>query len=161
MLLPLPVTVLEVFMCKCPQLVCQDLLDVVHSSRMMTFEVEFEFWEKEEVTRTHIRWVWGLQNHWNTHFGQKFVHGDGSVTGSVARTQHSGVDNLWPDTNPFSELFTDFTIVLFIKCLSLRHEFLMNNTLTVEKTNKHGFDFWFAHSCFLQAWWVACVPLQN
>jgi hypothetical protein len=36
---PLPVAVLEVFMWKCPQLVCHDLLDVVHSSKMMTFEV--------------------------------------------------------------------------------------------------------------------------
>ena len=35
----------------------------------------------------------------------------------------------------FSELFKDLTIVLFINGLSLRHEFHMNNTLTVEKTN--------------------------
>ena len=48
-LLPLPVAVLEFFMWKCIQLVCHDLLDVVHSSKM-TFEVEFEFWEKEEDT---------------------------------------------------------------------------------------------------------------
>ena len=53
-LLPLPVAVLEIFMSKCPQLFCHDLLDVVHSSKMTTFEVEFEFWEKEEVTRTQI-----------------------------------------------------------------------------------------------------------
>jgi hypothetical protein len=57
-LLPLPVAVLEVFIWKCPQLVCHDLLDVVHSSKMTTFEVEFEFWEKKEVTRTQIRRVW-------------------------------------------------------------------------------------------------------
>jgi hypothetical protein len=43
---PLPVAVLEVFMWKCPQLVCHYLLGVVHSSKM-TFEVEFEFQEKE------------------------------------------------------------------------------------------------------------------
>jgi hypothetical protein len=49
-LLPLLVAVLEFFTWKCPQLVCHDLLDVVHSSKMMTFEAEFEFWEKEEVT---------------------------------------------------------------------------------------------------------------
>ena len=74
------------------------------------------------------------------------------MTGSVVMMQHPRVCNLWPDTmNPFSESFKDFMIVLFIKCLSLRHEF-MNNTLTVEKTNKHGFDFQFAHSCFPQAW---------
>ena len=42
-LLPLPVAVLEAFMWKCPQLVCHDLWDVVHSSKMTTFVVEFEF----------------------------------------------------------------------------------------------------------------------
>jgi len=46
---------------------------------MITFEVEFEFWEKEEVTRTQIRRVWGLQNHWNILFGQKFIQGDGHI----------------------------------------------------------------------------------
>jgi len=61
-LLPLPVAVLEVFMWKCPQLVCHDLLDVVHSSKT-TFEVEFEFWEKEEVTQTQIMRLWWLRNH--------------------------------------------------------------------------------------------------
>jgi hypothetical protein len=44
MLFPLPVAV---FMWKCPQPVCHKLLDVVHSSKMTTFEVEFEFWEKK------------------------------------------------------------------------------------------------------------------
>ena len=68
-LLPLPLAVLEVFLWKCPQLICHDHLDVVHHSKMTTFEVEFEFWEKEEVTRTQIRRVWGLWNHWNTLFG--------------------------------------------------------------------------------------------
>jgi hypothetical protein len=55
---PLPVAVLEVFMRLCPQLVCHDLSDVVHSSKITTFEVEFVFWEKKEVTRTQIRRVW-------------------------------------------------------------------------------------------------------
>jgi len=50
--------------------------------------------------------------------------------------QHPSVRNLWPDTmNPFSESFKDHTIVLFINCLSWRHEFLMNNALTVKKIN--------------------------
>jgi hypothetical protein len=40
-------------MWKCPQLVCHDLLDVVHNSKITIFEVEFVFWEKEEVTRTY------------------------------------------------------------------------------------------------------------
>ena len=69
-------------------------------------------------------------------FGQKFVQGDGSVTGSAVVMQHPSVRNCWPDTtNPFSELFKDLMIILFINCLSLRHEFLMSNALTVEKTN--------------------------
>ena len=117
-LLPLPVPVLlEVFMWKCPQLVCNDLLDVVHTSKMTTFEAEFEFREKEENTQTQIRRVWGLQNHWNILFGQKFVKGDSNVTecpGSIVM-QHPRVRNLWPDTmNPLSELFKDFTIVPII-----------------------------------------------
>jgi len=37
--------------------------------------------------------------------------------------------------NPFYKSFKDLTIVLLFNCLSLRHEFLMNNALTVEKTN--------------------------
>jgi hypothetical protein len=46
---------------------------------MTTVEVEFEFREKEEVTWTQNRQVWGLQNHWNTVFGQNLFHRDGSV----------------------------------------------------------------------------------
>jgi len=69
-------------------------------------------------------------------FWPKFVHGDSSVTRSIVVMQHPSARNLWPDTiNPLSESFKDLTIVLFINCLSLRHEFLMNNALTVEKTN--------------------------
>ena len=37
--------------------------------------------------------------------------------------------------DPFSESFKDLAIVLFLNCLSWRHEFLMNNAFTVEKTN--------------------------
>jgi hypothetical protein len=88
---PLLVAVLEEFMWKLPHLVCHSLLDVVHSSKMTTFEVELEFWEKEEVTQTQLWRVWGLQNHWNTLFGQNFIHRDGSVTGSVVVMQHPSV----------------------------------------------------------------------
>jgi hypothetical protein len=90
-LFPLPVEVLEAFMWKCLQLVCHDLLNVVHDFKMTTFEVEFEFREKEEVTRTLIRRVWGLWKHWNTIFCQNFFHGDGSVTGSVVVMQNPSV----------------------------------------------------------------------
>ena len=96
--------------------------------------MEFEFREKEEVTWTQIRRVWGLRNHWNILFGQGLFHGDGSVSGGVVVMQHPSVGSLWPDTlNPFSESFKDLTIVLLVNCLSLRHEFLMNKTLTFEK----------------------------
>jgi hypothetical protein len=45
-------------------------------------------WGKEEITRTQIRRVWELRNHWNNLFGQNVFHGDGSVTGSVVVMQH-------------------------------------------------------------------------
>ena len=123
-------------MWKCPQLVCHDLLDVVHSSKMTTFEVEFEFWERKKSHGLRSGEYGGCETTEIPFFGQKFVHGDGSVTGSIVMMQHPSVGNLWPDTmNPFSESFKDLTIVLLIYCLSLMHEFLMNNALTVEKTN--------------------------
>ena len=141
-LLPFPVAVLDVFMWKCPQLVCHDLLGVVHSTKTATFEVEFEFRGMEEDTRTQIKRVWGLRNRWNTVFGQKLVQGNGSLTGRVVVLQHPSVRNVWPDTmNPFAESFKDLTIVLLINCLSLRHQFLTNSTLTVERTDEDGFDF--------------------
>jgi hypothetical protein len=99
---------------------------------MTTFEVKFEFREKEEVTRTQIGRVWGLRNHWNTNFGQKFFHGDNSVRGSVFVLQHPSVCILWPDImNPFSESFKDLMIIFFIKCLSLNNEFLMNSVILI------------------------------
>jgi len=58
------------------------------------------------------------------------------VKGSVVVMLKPSVRNFWPDMmNPLSGPLKDLTIVLFIKCSSLRHEFLMNNKLTVEKTN--------------------------
>ena len=73
-------------------------------------------------------------------FGQTFVHVDGSVTGSIVVMQHPSVRNLWSDTtNPFSESFNDLVIVLFINCLSLRLEFLMNNDhLTLIYSNSYS-----------------------
>jgi hypothetical protein len=58
---------------------------------MTTYEVEFEFQEKDEVTRTEIRCVWGLRNHWKTLFDQNFVHGDGNVTRSTVVIQYPSV----------------------------------------------------------------------
>jgi hypothetical protein len=75
-------------MWNCPQLVGHDFLDIVHSLKRTTFDVEFEFREKEEVTRTHIRRALELEKHWNTIFAQNVVHGEGNVTGSVVVIQH-------------------------------------------------------------------------
>jgi hypothetical protein len=76
----------------------------------------------------------GLLKLWNTIFGQKLVHGDGSTIGSFVVMEQPIVRNLWPDTlNPFPESFEELTIVLFNNCLSLSYDFLMNNTLVVEK----------------------------
>jgi hypothetical protein len=48
-------------MWKCHRLVCHDLLDVVHGSKMTNFGAEFELREEEEVI--HVRRIWGLRNH--------------------------------------------------------------------------------------------------
>ena len=69
--------------------------------------------------------------------------------------QYPSVRNLWPDKiKLFSESFKDLKIVLFINCLSWRHEFLMNNALKLAW-------FWFAHSCFLWARWFVRAPLRT
>jgi hypothetical protein len=68
-----------------------NLLNVIHSSKLTTYEVEFEFQEKEKVTRTEIRHVWGLRNHWKNLFGQNFVHGDKNVTRSIVVIQYPSV----------------------------------------------------------------------
>jgi len=84
----------------------------------------------------------GLLKFWNTFFGQKLFHGDGSTIGSFVVMEHPIVRNLCPDTlNPFSESFKERTVVLFNNCLSLRHDFLMNNTLVVEKKNSMDLIF--------------------
>jgi hypothetical protein len=106
---------------------------------MTTFEVEFEFWEKE-VTRTQIRRVWRLRNHLNNVFGQKFVHGDGSVTEHCRDAASKCPQSLAGHDEHF------FCVVQgpsdsIVNYLSLRHEFLMNNALIVEKTNLHVFYF--------------------
>ena len=82
-----------------------------------------------------VRQVWWLRNHWNTFFGQKFVHGDGSVTGSiVVMLQHPSVRNLWPDTmNPFSESWTvwrfKFNTMLIILTAKRRSDLTRSLTL--------------------------------
>jgi hypothetical protein len=43
------------FVWKCPQLVCHDLLDVVHRSKLTTVGAEFVFQEKEKSRGLKIR----------------------------------------------------------------------------------------------------------
>jgi hypothetical protein len=83
-----PVPVLEVFMWECPQLVCHDLWEVVHSSKMTTYEVEFDFREKEEVTRTQIRRVWGASELLGCPFWSKWRSWRWQCDRSVVVMQH-------------------------------------------------------------------------
>ena len=48
-----------------------------------------------------------------------------------------------------------------IDSLSWWHKFLVDDPLTVKKTNEHRFDFGFAHSRFLGTKRVCSVPLQT
>ena len=132
--LPLPVAVLEVFVWKCPQLVCHGLLDVVHSSKWRTLMWNLSFGKRKKSHGLRSGEYGGCGTPWNTLFGQKFFYGVAVWQGIVVVMQHPIVRNLWPNRmNSFSESLKDLTIVMLINCLSLRHEFLMNNTLTVEK----------------------------
>jgi hypothetical protein len=89
-LFPLLVGVLEEFMWKCPQLVCHNLLDIVYSSKNNLWGGIWVLGKGRSHTDSD-QVSMGLQNHWNTFFGQNFVHGDGSVTGSVVMMQHPSV----------------------------------------------------------------------
>jgi hypothetical protein len=63
-------------------------------------------------------------------FDQKFVHRDGSVTGSIVVMQHPSVHNLWLDTmNPFSDSFKDVTIVPIILTVKRRSDLMTALTL--------------------------------
>jgi hypothetical protein len=140
-------------MWKCPQLVCHDHLDVVSSSRITTFELELIFGKRKKSRGLR----WGEYEGCRTTSFTEMAVWHGAL--SWCSIQVSAV---WPDAmNPFYESFKDLTIVVFIDCFSLRYEFLKTKTLTVKKTNYHGFDIRFAHSCFLRAWWVACVRLRT
>ena len=66
--------------------------------KLMTFEVEFEFWEKLRSHTDSDQASMLVAEPLKYVFGQKIVHGDGSVTGSIVVMQHRSVRNLWPDT---------------------------------------------------------------
>ena len=61
----------------------------------------------------------------------------------------------------FPESFKDFLIESLIDSLSWWHKFLVDDPLTVKRTNEHRFDFGFAHSRLLGTGRVCSVPLPT
>ena len=106
----------------------------------------------------------GKQKGWETagmlFFCQKLIDGDCCVTWGVVVVQHPIACNAWLHMcHPFPEFFKDFPIKSLIDSLSWWHKFLVDDPLTVKKTNEHRFDFGFAHSRFLGTQRVCSVPL--
>ena len=84
------------------------------------------------------------------------------MTWGVVVVQHRSASNAWWYTcHPFPESFKDFLIKLLIDSMSWWHRFLVDDPLTVKKTNEHRFDFGFAHSRFLWTGRVCSVPLPT
>ena len=95
-------------------------------------------------------------------FWQKFVDGDCRVTWGVVVVHSPSACKAWSHTcHPFPESFKDFPIKSLIDSLSWWHKFLMDDPLTVKKTNEHRFDFGFAHSRFLGTVRFCSVPLPT
>jgi len=62
------------------------------------------------------------------------------VTWGVVVMQHPSAFNAWSHMcHPFPESFKDFPIKSLIDSLSWRHKFLVDDPLTVKKTNEHRF----------------------
>ena len=84
------------------------------------------------------------------------------MTWGIVVVQHPSACNAWSHTcHPFPESFKDFSIKSLINSLSWWHKFLVDDPLTVKKTNEHQFDFGFAHSHFLGTGRVCSVPLPT
>ena len=84
------------------------------------------------------------------------------MTWGVVVVQHPSACNAWSHTrHPFPESFKDFPLKCLIDSLSWWHKFLVDDPLTVQKANKHRFDFGFAHSHFLGRERVFSVPLPT
>ena len=80
----------------------------------------------------------------------------------VVVVQHPSVCNAWSHTcHPFPESFKDLPINSLIDSLSWWHIFLVDDPMTVKKTNEHRFEFGFAHSRFLGTGRVCSVPLPT
>ena len=61
----------------------------------------------------------------------------------------------------FLSLSRTSPIEILIDSLSWWHKFLVDDLLTVKKTNEHRFDFGFAYSRFLGTGRVCSVPLPT
>jgi len=95
-------------------------------------------------------------------FCQKLIDGDCHVTWGVVVVRHASACNAWSHTcHHFPQSFKDFPIKSMIDSLSWWHKFLLDDPLTVKKTNQHRFDFGFAHSRFLGTGRVCSVPLPT
>ena len=120
------------------------------------------FWARG-IRRIHRNWDpanRGLSNHRKAFFCQKFIDGDCRVAWGIIVVQHPIACNVWSHTcHPFPESFKDFPIKSLIDSLSWLHKFLVDDLVTVKKTNKHWFDFGFAHSRFLGTGRFCSVPL--
>ena len=88
---------------------------------------------------------------------------DCRVTWDIVVVQHPSAFNAWSHTcHPFRESFKDLLIKkTLIDSLSWWHKFLVEDPLTVKKTNEHRFDFGFAHCRFLGTGRVSSVPLPT
>ena len=72
------------------------------------------------------------------------------MTWGVVVVQHPSACNAWSHTcHPSPESFKDFPIRSLIDSLSWWLKFLVDDPLTVEKTNEHRFDFGFVLLAFL------------
>ena len=72
------------------------------------------------------------------------------MTWGVVVVQHPSACNAWSHTcQPFPESFKDFPIKRLIDSMSWWHKFLVDDPLTVKKTNGHRFDFGFLILAFL------------
>ena len=89
-LLPLPVAVLEVFMWKCPQLDCHNILDVVHSSKILPVRWNLSF-GKGRSHKDSDKASIGAAERLEYRFLSKFLQRDCSVTGNVVRIQVSAI----------------------------------------------------------------------
>jgi len=84
------------------------------------------------------------------------------VAWCIVVVQHPSECNAWSHTcHHFPESFKDFPIKSSIDSLSWWHIFLVDDPLTVKKTNEHRFDFEFAHSRILGTERVCSVSLPT